>query len=79
MTTPNSAFWLYSIARLVGMTPAELQNPGHLHFFTESDIRALFPGLLFGYFPYAILRLRIERAVGLLSPTFVVEYIRPEQ
>jgi glycosyltransferase involved in cell wall biosynthesis/2-polyprenyl-3-methyl-5-hydroxy-6-metoxy-1,4-benzoquinol methylase len=78
LTTPNSAFWIYPIARLFGKTPADLQNPTHTYFFSESDIRRLFPeGRLFGYFPYVLLKARIRRAIGLLSPTFVVEHTKP--
>jgi len=36
-------------------------------------MRALFPGAaLYGYFPYAVVKLTIRRGVGALSPTFVV-------
>jgi SAM-dependent methyltransferase len=73
LTTPNSAFWLYPVARLFGMTPKDLQHPGHLHFFSIDDVRRLFPGArLYGFFPYLILKFRIRRLIGLLSPTFVV-------
>jgi SAM-dependent methyltransferase len=73
LTTPNSAFWLYPVARLFGMTPKDLQHPGHLHFFSIEDIRRLFPGgQVYGFFPYAILKFRIRGLIGLLSPTFVV-------
>lgn len=75
LTTPNSAFWLYWIARLFGKSPRDLQNPDHEHFFSTQDIRALFPGArVYGYFPYFLIKSRITRAVGPLSPTFVVEY-----
>ncbi|MBT8137110.1 MAG: class I SAM-dependent methyltransferase [Gammaproteobacteria bacterium] len=78
LTTPNSAFWLYPLARLFGKTPRDLQHDGHLHFFSLRDIRQLFPAAhIYGFFPYAIFRFRITRAIGLLSPTFVIEMERP--
>jgi SAM-dependent methyltransferase len=78
LTTPNSAFWLYPVARLFGMTPKDLQHPGHLHFFSIEDIWRLFPGgQLYGFFPYVILKFRIRRLIGLLSPTFVVVHEKP--
>ena len=78
LTTPNSAFWLYPLARLFGLTPKDLQNPGHLHFFSIADIKRLFPsGRLYGFFPYAIVKFRIPRLIGLLSPTFVVIHEKP--
>jgi len=78
LTTPNSAFWLYPVARLFGKSPRELQNPDHKHFFDKAQIRRLFPDArLFGFFPYFLLKARIKRGIGALSPTFVVEYTRP--
>ncbi len=72
LTTPNSAWWLYSITRLWGWTPKKLQNPDHKQFFTETDIRKIAHGYeLFGYFPYAIRFFRIRKFIGLLSPTFI--------
>lgn len=74
LTTPNSAFWFYPIMRCLGQTPKKLQNPTHKHFFGIKDIRRIFPpsAKLFGFFPYFLIRLRITRGIGLLSPTFVV-------
>ncbi|WP_240902228.1 class I SAM-dependent methyltransferase [Wenzhouxiangella sp. XN24] len=78
LTTPNSTFWLYPVARLFGMTPKDLQHPGHLHFFCIADIKRLFPrARLYGFFPYVIVKFRIRRLIGLLSPTFVVIHERP--
>lgn len=79
LTTPNSAFWIYPVARLFGRTPADLQNPTHLHFFNQEDIRRLFPEgcRILGYFPYSLIKVTISRGVGLLSPTFVVDYVKP--
>ena len=73
LTTPNSAFWFYKVAALFGKTPQDLQNPTHIQFFNLQEIRALFPeAQLFGFFPYAIVRCKIARCIGALSPTFVV-------
>lgn len=77
ITTPNSFFWLFQLFRLFGIHPARLQHPGHLHFFSLGDIRELFPaGQIYGYFPYMLLKCRIRRLVGPLSPTFVVREIK---
>ncbi len=73
LTTPNSFFWLYSVLRIFGLSAEEVQHPGHKQFFSINDIRCLFPdNNIEGFFPYIILRCRISRLVGLLSPTFVV-------
>ena len=73
LTTPNSWFWLSYLACLVGLTPKRCQNADHKHFFSLRDVRALFPtASLAGYFPYVLTKRRIERAIGLLSPTFVI-------
>lgn len=73
LTTPNSYCWLFRFIALFGLTPRRIQRRDHLHFFDLARIRALFPGAaLYGYFPYAVLKLTIARGVGALSPTFVV-------
>lgn len=73
LTTPNSSFWLYPMLRIFGLRPADVQHPGHRHFFSFTDMRELFPDVgIEGFFPYQILRCKISRCVGLLSPTFVV-------
>jgi 2-polyprenyl-3-methyl-5-hydroxy-6-metoxy-1,4-benzoquinol methylase len=73
LTTPNSTFWLYPLARLFGKTAKDLQHPGHLHFFSIRDMQKLFPkGQLFGFFPYWILKFRITKGIGFLSPSFVI-------
>jgi SAM-dependent methyltransferase len=75
LTTPNSDFWLYTVLRLFGKSPRDVQNSTHRHFFGLSDIQQLFPeARILGYFPYAVLKMEIESAplVAHLSPTFVV-------
>lgn len=73
LTTPNSYFWFYSVAALFGKTRKALQNPTHVQFFSESDIRSLFPNAEhYGFFPYFVLRCTIKKCIGFLSPTFVV-------
>ncbi len=73
LTTPNSSFWLYPLLRIFGLRPSDVQHPGHLHFFNLNDMRTLFPtAKIEGFFPYLILRYRISRFVGSISPTFVV-------
>ncbi|HEY0075802.1 MAG TPA: class I SAM-dependent methyltransferase [Abditibacteriaceae bacterium] len=74
LTTPNSAFWFYPLMSLVGQTPQSLQNSTHKQFFHWRDIKQLFPrGRILGFFPYFLIRCRIRRGIGFLSPTFVVE------
>jgi len=73
LTTPNSYFWFYYLAKLFGKSAKELQNPTHLQFFSEGDLRNLFPdGQLYGFFPYMIWRRKIKRCIGFLTPTFVI-------
>jgi len=72
ITTPNSSFWLYTVLRAAGIRPADVQNADHKQFFSLADIRALFPRAeVYGFFPYNLVKLRIRRGVGLLSPTFI--------
>lgn len=73
ITTPNSSFWLYKVLNPLGLTPEKLQNPDHKQFFCLNDIKRLLPtAQIYGFFPYAILKFRIKKAIGLLSPTFVI-------
>lgn len=73
LTTPNSYWWFYAVVHLWGWTPQNLQNPDHKQFFNEPSLRSVARGYhLFGYFPYALVFLRIRRLVGLLSPTFIM-------
>jgi len=73
LTTPNSHWWFYSVVRLWGWAPQNLQNPDHKQFFDERSMREIVRGYrLFGYFPYAVFFFRIQHLVGLLSPTFIL-------
>ncbi|OLS23378.1 MAG: Ubiquinone biosynthesis O-methyltransferase [Candidatus Heimdallarchaeota archaeon LC_2] len=73
LTTPNSAFWIYYILRLFRKRPKDIQNPTHIHFFSISDIKKLFPlAKIYGFFPYLFFKFRITRLIGFLSPTFVI-------
>lgn len=73
LTTPNSYAWLFRFLALFGLTPERIQRPDHLHFFNISALRTLAPdAAIHGYFPYAILKMKISHGVGALSPTFVV-------
>jgi SAM-dependent methyltransferase len=73
MTTPNSYAWLFRMIALFGLTPQRIQRRDHLHFFDVNDVKQLAPDAeLYGYFPYALAKLTIQRGVGALSPTFVL-------
>ncbi len=77
LTTPNSYAWLFRLAALFGLTPQRLQRKDHLQFFDLEAIRRLAPDAeLYGYFPYALLKMTIRRGVGALSPTFVLHIKR---
>jgi len=81
LTTPNSYMFLFRVLSWIGLTPAKLQRPDHLHFFDLSGLRALAPDAsLYGYFPWAFVKrtLHRDRWIGLLSPTFVFVIRRGE-
>lgn len=73
LTVPNSYFWLMKLFYMTGLKPKQMQNLGHRHFFTEDSFRQILPedAHVYGYFPYAICKSRIDKFVGFLSPTFV--------
>lgn len=74
ITTPNSTWLLYSVLKVLGKTPRDVQNPTHVQFFSHDDIRALSPakGEVYGFIPnYVGWTVPTKRFVGLLSPTFV--------
>jgi len=74
LTTPNSYFWLVKLAYLLlNLTPKKMQRQDHKHYFNIKQIKKLFPqARIFGFFPYFVLKLKINKSVGLLSPTFVI-------
>jgi SAM-dependent methyltransferase len=73
LTTPNSYAWLFRFIALFGLTPRRIQRKDHIQFFDLDDIKRLAPDAeLFGYFPYAVVKLTITRGIGALSPTFVM-------
>ena len=73
LTTPNSYALLFRLLALFGLTPQRIQRPDHLHFFDLGAIRRLAPdATIYGYFPYAVVKMKISHAVGALSPTLVI-------
>jgi len=73
LTTPNSYAWLFRFVALFGLTPERIQRKDHIQFFDIEDIKRLAPDAeLYGYFPYALLKLTIQKGIGALSPTFVM-------
>ena len=74
LTTPNSYCWIFKFLYLFGLTPKQLQREDHTYFFNEKQIRRLFPkARVYGFFPYFLIKKKIAKSVGLLSPTFVIE------
>lgn len=74
LTTPNSNWWAYPVAKLWGWTPNKIQNKDHKQFFDINKIKSIAPGYeVFGYFPYALFFLKIKYFIALLSPTFVIK------
>lgn len=69
-TTPNSYCWIF----LFGLLAKKMQRKDHKHFFKIKDIQRLFPmAYIYGYFPYwGRFRYKIDKIIGVLSPTFVV-------
>ncbi len=47
LSTPNSAFWLYRLAGLLGYTVSELQHPKHFQFFSRRSLLKLLNGANF--------------------------------
>jgi len=66
ITTPNAD--LLKLKRLF----QRIQDPKHKHFFTLPQVEHLFPDAqIHGYFPYALIKYRIQHLVGILSPTLI--------
>ena len=77
LTTPNSYAWLFRVIAVFGFTPQRIQRKDHLHFFDADDIAQLAPDAeVYGYFPYLVVKRTIRRAIGALSPTFVLRIQR---
>jgi 2-polyprenyl-3-methyl-5-hydroxy-6-metoxy-1,4-benzoquinol methylase len=75
LTTPNSYFLLIKFVYMIlKETPRGLQNKGHLHFFSEESLKSILPDVanLYGYFPYMLLKVKIRKMLGLLTPTFII-------
>jgi len=79
LSTPNSYFWVFRMFRIFGKGPAEMQNDDHKQFFGYEDLRRLLPGgQQYGYFPYLLYKRTLRSGFSLLSPTIVVENVRPK-
>ena len=79
LSTPNSFFWVFRLFRVFGKGPAEMQNDDHKQFFGYEDLRRLLPsGQQYGYFPYLFYKRTLRSGFSLLSPTIVVENVRPK-
>ncbi len=73
LTTPNSYFLLMRLLYMLGTTPQKVQRDDHKHFFTETDIRRIFPNAtIYGYFPYILIKRTIRCLLGALTPTFII-------
>ncbi len=73
LTTPNSYFWLMRPFHWIGLTPRKLQRKDHTQFFDEKQIRRLFPcAHIYGFFPYMLVKVTIDKLLGPLTPTFVI-------
>lgn len=73
LTTPNSYFWLMKPFHWVGLSPKKLQRKDHTQFFHEKDIRRIFPNAaIYGFFPYMLVKVTIDKLLGPLTPTFVI-------
>jgi 2-polyprenyl-3-methyl-5-hydroxy-6-metoxy-1,4-benzoquinol methylase len=73
LTTTNSRFWVFRILNLFGLSPKKVQNPEHKHFFSVKDIMNYNPdrNIIYGFFPYFLIKFRIRKFINLLSPTFI--------
>lgn len=73
LTTPNSFFWLHYFLKIFGLSNKDWQNEGHINFFNISDIKRIFPtAQIYGYFPYTIIKCKIKKFIGPLSPYFII-------
>ena len=73
LTTPNSYFWLMRPLHWIGLSPRKLQRKDHTQFFHENDIRRIFPlANIYGFFPYLLVKVTIDKLLGSLTPTVVI-------
>lgn len=78
LTTPNSYFWLMKPLHWIGLSPRKLQRKDHTQFFHEKDIRMIFPNAdIYGFFPYMLVKVAIDKLLGPLTPTFVISERKP--
>lgn len=78
LTTPNSYFWLMKPLHWIGLSPRKLQRKDHTQFFHEKDIRRIFPNAaIYGFFPYMLIKVTIDKLLGPLTPTFVISERKP--
>ncbi len=78
LTTPNSYFWLMKPLHWIGLSPRKLQRKDHTQFFHEKDIRLIFPhAVIYGFFPYMLVKVTIDKLLGPLTPTFVISERKP--
>lgn len=73
ITTPNSHFWIQKMFNLIGWDAKKIQNPGHKHFFSKKTLKKVLPknAKIYGYFPYFLIKMKIQTMTEILSPTFV--------
>lgn len=75
MTTPNQGFWLFQFIERMGVRMAAIQNEDHHQFLTYADMRKIVGEQeAYGYFPYLLLKFRIQSLAPLLSPTIVLRH-----
>ena len=80
LTTPNMSFWVFRAVEAAGASMARLENEEHQYFFSYRDMeRMVGRCILYGYFPYLLVKLRISRGASLLSPTIVLRHLNDKR
>lgn len=75
MTTPNQGFWLFQLMEKLGIRMAAIQNEDHHQFLTFDDMRRIVGEQeAYGYFPYLLLKFRVQKLAPVLSPTIVLRH-----
>jgi 2-polyprenyl-3-methyl-5-hydroxy-6-metoxy-1,4-benzoquinol methylase len=82
LSTPNSAFWPFRLAGLLGWTVSDVQHPGHIRFFSKRSLTSAIEAAGFvdvrvsGRHMYLLLPDRVARLFGgvLRSVGFEREY-----